>query len=39
MSIVFGVALSLIITDKLISLNTYNNAMKDEINKELTIVR
>lgn len=39
MSMVFGVVLSLVVVDKLISLNTYDEAMKYEINKELTIVR
>lgn len=39
MSIVFEMAISLIVVDKLISLNTYNEAIKSEINKELIIIR
>jgi hypothetical protein len=38
-SIVLGVALSLIVSNKLISLNIYDEAIKSEINKELTIIK
>jgi len=39
MSIVFGVALSLIVSDKLISVTTYNKEMQEDINKEIRIIK
>jgi len=39
MSIFIGVALSLIVVNKLIAFNTYSDIMKEEINKELKIIK